>query len=151
MMTWIRLRHDIDRNKIHYQIVILVNNQGIANPPVSRWLGKNLNRTIGKRSGLIPNACSCSATSVLCSATNCVPFLHDYLQQKNFYSQLTLSLSWLRVFPSSEDPASSNRDDMKYVIDGGMLIHWIFIHRYLCELCFFSVEISAMHSCVRLL
>ena len=26
------------------------------------------------------------------------PFLHNYLQQKNFYSQLTLSLSWLRVF-----------------------------------------------------
>ena len=50
-----------------------------------------------------------------------VPFLHDYLQQKNFYSQLTLSLS----FPSLEDPASSNRDDMKYVIDGGMLIHRI--------------------------
>ena len=40
MMTRIRLRHDIDRNKRHYQIVILVNNQGIANPPVSRWLGK---------------------------------------------------------------------------------------------------------------
>ena len=39
-MTRIRLRHDIDRNKRHYQIVILVNNQGIANPPVSRWLGK---------------------------------------------------------------------------------------------------------------
>ena len=32
MMTRIRLRHDIDRNKRHYQIVILVNNQGIANP-----------------------------------------------------------------------------------------------------------------------
>ena len=40
MMTRIRLRHDIDRNKRHYQIVILVDNQGIANPPVSRWLGK---------------------------------------------------------------------------------------------------------------
>ena len=40
MMTRIRLRHDIDRNKRHYQIVILVNNHGIANPPVSRWLGK---------------------------------------------------------------------------------------------------------------
>ena len=40
MMTRIRLRHDIDRNKRHYQIVILVNNQGIANPPVSRCLGK---------------------------------------------------------------------------------------------------------------
>ena len=60
-------------------------------------------------------------------------------------------------FPSLEDPASNNWDDMKYVIDGGMLIahtpdyleSWIFIHRYLCELCFFSVEISAMHSCVR--
>ena len=26
---------------------------------------------------------------------------------------------------------------------------WIFIHKYLCELCFFSVEISAMYSCVR--
>ena len=40
MMTRIRLIHDIDRNKRHYQIMILVNNQGIANPPVSRWLGK---------------------------------------------------------------------------------------------------------------
>ena len=28
-------------------------------------------------------------------------------------------------FPSLEDPASSNRDDMKFVIDGGMLIHRI--------------------------
>ena len=40
MMTRIRLKHDIDRDKRHYQIVILVNNQGIANPPASRWLGK---------------------------------------------------------------------------------------------------------------
>ena len=30
-----------------------------------------------------------------------------------------------KSFPSLEDPASSNRDDMKYVIDGGMLIHRI--------------------------
>ena len=30
-----------------------------------------------------------------------------------------------KSFPSLENPASSNRDDMKYVIDGGMLIHRI--------------------------
>ena len=30
-----------------------------------------------------------------------------------------------KSIPSLEDPASSNRDDMKYVIDGGMLIHRI--------------------------
>ena len=30
-----------------------------------------------------------------------------------------------KSFPSLEDPASSNRDDMKYVIDRGMLIHRI--------------------------
>ena len=30
-----------------------------------------------------------------------------------------------KSFPSLEDPASSNRDDMQYVIDGGMLIHRI--------------------------
>ena len=30
-----------------------------------------------------------------------------------------------KSFPSLEDPASSNRDDMKYVIYGGMLIHRI--------------------------
>ena len=30
-----------------------------------------------------------------------------------------------KSFPSLEDPASSNRDDTKYVIDGGMLIHRI--------------------------
>ena len=30
-----------------------------------------------------------------------------------------------KSFPSLEDPASCNRDDMKYVIDGGMLIHRI--------------------------
>ena len=30
-----------------------------------------------------------------------------------------------KSFPSIEDPASSNRDDIKYVIDGGMLIHRI--------------------------
>ena len=28
-----------------------------------------------------------------------------------------------KSFPSLEDPASNNRDDIKYVIDGGMLIH----------------------------
>ena len=30
-----------------------------------------------------------------------------------------------KSIPSLEDPASSNRDDMKYVIDGGMLMHRI--------------------------
>ena len=30
-----------------------------------------------------------------------------------------------KSIPSLEDPASSNRDDMKYVIYGGMLIHRI--------------------------
>ena len=30
-----------------------------------------------------------------------------------------------KSFPTLEYPASSNRDDMKYVIDGGMLIHRI--------------------------
>ena len=30
-----------------------------------------------------------------------------------------------KSFPSLEDPASSNRHDMKYFIDGGMLIHRI--------------------------
>ena len=59
MMTRIRLRHDIDRNKRHYQIVILVNNLGYCesacltlvrqiNDEFKNW--RNLNRTIGKRS-----------------------------------------------------------------------------------------------------
>ena len=30
-----------------------------------------------------------------------------------------------KSIPSLEDPGNSNRDDMKYVIDGGMLIHRI--------------------------